>query len=72
MNPVGAVMRFMSASFFEHNCSYEKNSSNVQMDFLSSKRIMSPVLSLSVSNKDQYPLLYMSPRRAGCKYFCTR
>jgi len=35
------------------------------MDFLSSKRIMSPVPSLSVSNKDQYPLVYMSPRRAG-------
>lgn len=39
-----------------------------QMDLLSSKRISSPVPSLCLSNKDQLPLMYMSPRRAGCKY----
>ena len=48
--------------------SYEPNSTCVQMEFLPLKRIISPIPSLSVSIKDQSPFVYMSPRRAGCKY----
>src|SRR5579871_5886488 len=52
---------------FTHNStslnSYQTNSSRVQTDFLLSKRIASPIPSLSVPIKDQYPFMYMSPRR---------
>jgi hypothetical protein len=44
----------------------QKNLSYTHMNILSSKRIMSPVPSLSISNKDRYPFMHMSSRRAGC------
>jgi len=31
------------------------------------KDFCSPIPSLSISNKEQYPFIHMSPRRAGCE-----
>jgi hypothetical protein len=58
-----------NTNLFIHNTreNHQKNLSYTYMDFLSSKQIMSPVPSLSISNKDQYPFVHMSSRRAGCK-----
>jgi hypothetical protein len=46
---------------------FTPNSRENQLNILSSKEMMSPILSLSISKKDQYPFVHMSPRRAGCK-----
>ena len=48
---------------------HRRNISYTQMDLRSSKQMMSPIPSLSLSNKDHYPFVHMSSRRAGCTYF---
>jgi hypothetical protein len=47
----------------------QMNSSYVSTDLLLSKRLSSPIPSLSLTINDQYPLVHMSPRRAGCLCF---
>ncbi|CAF1488638.1 unnamed protein product [Rotaria sordida] len=49
----------------EHQQYYQTKSSCVQMKFSSSKRIISPSPSLSISIKEEYSIVHMSPRRAG-------